>query len=222
MYNKYLRQISILGTNTKKSVKLKVQLVCQFLSWFYNSAFIFSDFLLIGTSNRDLFQILFGQKLPKTAIVHKADQTRATASLQVQSVNAGAARLNFSLPLSSEHRLTFLVCMATWLIKLVPIWYIFQLFFSCETSRSMSTTRNNFLEKTKPVFMLLNKSTITWHSRGKKSIQDFISQYIVHRRHSAPPTSLIQLGHLRQLQARTHTTCPRTRPCTYGPILYLI
>ena len=129
MPKKYLRQISILGTNTKESVKLKVQLVCQFLSWFYNSAFIFSDFLLIGTSNRDLFQILFGQKLPKTAIVHKADQTRATASLQVQSVNAGAARLNFSLPLSSEHRLTFLVCMATWLIKLVPIWYIFQLFF---------------------------------------------------------------------------------------------
>ena len=104
-------------------------LVYQFLSWFYNSAFIFSDFLLIGTSNRDLSQILFGQKLPKTAIVHKADQTRATASLQVQSVNAGAARLNFSLPLSSEHRLTFLVCMATWLIKLVPIWYIFQSFF---------------------------------------------------------------------------------------------
>ena len=53
------------------------------------------------------------KKLPKEAIVHKADQTRATASLQVQSVNAGAARLNFSLPLSSEHRLTFLVCMAT-------------------------------------------------------------------------------------------------------------
>ena len=94
-------------------MKIKALLVCQFLIGSTMVPLFFSDFLLIGTSNRDLSQILFGQKLPKTAIVHKADQTRATASLQVQSVNAGAARLNFSLPLSSEHRLTFLVCMAT-------------------------------------------------------------------------------------------------------------
>ena len=41
------------------------------------TAFIFSEFVLVGTQNSNLSQILFGQKFPKTATVYaKAGQFR--------------------------------------------------------------------------------------------------------------------------------------------------
>ena len=51
----------------------------NFKSWLLGG-YIFSGFLLVGTLNWDLSQMLFGQKFPKAAIVRLAMSTRSSVS----------------------------------------------------------------------------------------------------------------------------------------------